>query len=203
MEAFRIVALVKMQTGLTGVALRQEYWTGWFVFGRSSVRIVARRSAILIAAFRSFPYSADATEGILPRLGHDRFLRNPFQSIIHQSPCHSTPQAYRYRIRRVVQSPQKRNQSNTTAIRKVTSGELIKMRKMKLLYTTNLVTNLFLRWGVVSPTPNSQAKGSPPIGCPGLLIQCIRSYPSYLEVISSIRSLRTRHAVVTVRPNKQ
>jgi hypothetical protein len=31
-----------------------------------------------------------------------------------------------------------------------------------------------------------------------LLIQHIRSYPPYLEAVSSIRNLRTRHAVVTV-----
>jgi hypothetical protein len=32
---------------------------------------------------------------------------------------------------------------------------------------------------------------------PRLLIQYIRSYPPYLETISSIRNLRTCHAVVT------
>jgi hypothetical protein len=39
----------------------------------------------------------------------------------------------------------------------------------------------FLRWGVVSPTPNPQAGGSPPIGCPRLIIQYIRSYSPYPE----------------------
>jgi hypothetical protein len=38
-----------------------------------------------------------------------------------------------------------------------------------------------LRWGVVSPMPNSQAWGPPLVGCPRLLIQYIRSYPPYLE----------------------
>jgi hypothetical protein len=35
------------------------------------------------------------------------------------------------------------------------------------------------------------------VGCPRLRIQYIRSYPPYLEGVSSIRNLRTRHAVVT------
>jgi hypothetical protein len=55
----------------------------------------------------------------------------------------------------------------------------------------------FLRWGVVSPPPNPQAGRQPVVGCPRLLIQYIRSYPPYLEAVSSIRNLRTRHAVVT------
>jgi hypothetical protein len=58
----------------------------------------------------------------------------------------------------------------------------------------------FLRWGVVSPLPNPQAGGPPLVGCPRLLIQYIRSYPPYLDAFSSIRNLRTRHAVVTRDP---
>jgi hypothetical protein len=57
-----------------------------------------------------------------------------------------------------------------------------------------------LRWWVVSPPPNPQAGGPPPVVCPRLLIQYIRSYPPYLEAVSSIRNLRTRHAVVTRDP---
>jgi 5-methylcytosine-specific restriction endonuclease McrA len=53
---------------------------------------------------------------------------------------------------------------------------------------------------VVSPPPNPQAGGPPTVGCPLLLIQYIRSYPPYLEAISSIRNPRTWHAVVTVDP---
>jgi hypothetical protein len=34
----------------------------------------------------------------------------------------------------------------------------------------------FSRWGVVSPSPKSQAGGPPLVGCPRLLIQYIRSY---------------------------
>jgi hypothetical protein len=62
------------------------------------------------------------------------------------------------------------------------------------------VTSLFLRWGVVSPTPNPQAGGPLLVGCPRLLIEHIRSYPPYLEGVSSIRNLRTRHAVATRDP---
>jgi hypothetical protein len=41
----------------------------------------------------------------------------------------------------------------------------------------------FLRWGVVSTSPNPQAGGPPFVGCPWLLIQNIRSYPPYLKAI--------------------
>jgi hypothetical protein len=61
------------------------------------------------------------------------------------------------------------------------------------------VTSLFLRW-VVSPTPNRQAQGPPLVGFPRMLIQYLRSYPPYLEAVSSIRNLRTRHVVVTRDP---
>jgi hypothetical protein len=54
-----------------------------------------------------------------------------------------------------------------------------------------------LRWGIVSPSPNPQAGGPPIVGCPRLLIQCIRSYHPYSEAVSSIRNPRTRHAMVT------
>jgi len=47
-----------------------------------------------------------------------------------------------------------------------------------LLYECS-VTRYFLRWGVVSTSPNSQAGGPPFVGCPRLLIQYIRSYPPY------------------------
>jgi hypothetical protein len=59
---------------------------------------------------------------------------------------------------------------------------------------------IFLRWGVVSPKPKPQAEGPPLVGCPRLFIQYIRSYAPYLEVVSFIRHLRTRHAVVTMDP---
>jgi hypothetical protein len=57
-----------------------------------------------------------------------------------------------------------------------------------------------LRWRVFSPPPNPQAGGPPPVGCPRLVIQYIRSYPPYLEAVSSIRNLSTPHAVVRGNP---
>jgi hypothetical protein len=45
--------------------------------------------------------------------------------------------------------------------------------------------------------PNLKAGGVPLVGCPRMLIQYIRSNPPYLEAVSSIRNLRTRHAMVT------
>jgi hypothetical protein len=78
-----------------------------------------------------------------------------------------------------------------------------------LLYLRNVICSKvrsalkyisFLWLGVVSPTLNPQAGGPPLVGCPPLLIQYIRSYPPYLEDFSSIRNLRTRHAMVTKDP---
>jgi hypothetical protein len=59
---------------------------------------------------------------------------------------------------------------------------------------------IFLRLGVVWPTPNPQAGAPPLVGCPRMLIQYICSYPPYLEAVSSIRNVRTRHVVVTRDP---
>jgi hypothetical protein len=53
---------------------------------------------------------------------------------------------------------------------------------------------------LLAPRPNPKAGGPPIVGCPRLFIQYIRSYPPYLEPVSSIRNLRTRHAVVTRDP---
>jgi hypothetical protein len=44
------------------------------------------------------------------------------------------------------------------------------------------------------------AGGPPLVGSPRLLIQYIHSYPPCLEGVSSIRNMRTRHAVVTRDP---
>jgi hypothetical protein len=41
----------------------------------------------------------------------------------------------------------------------------------------------FLRWGVVSTSPNTQAGIPPPVGCPRLLIKYIRSYSAYLKAV--------------------
>jgi hypothetical protein len=48
--------------------------------------------------------------------------------------------------------------------------------------------------------PNPRAGGPPLVGCPRLLIEYIRSYPPYLEGVSSIRNLSMCHAVVTRDP---
>jgi hypothetical protein len=49
---------------------------------------------------------------------------------------------------------------------------------------------------VATLTLNPQFGRPPLVGCPRLLIQYIRSNPPYLEAVSSIRNLRTRHAVM-------
>jgi hypothetical protein len=54
----------------------------------------------------------------------------------------------------------------------------------------------FLRWGVVSTSPNPQYGGLPLLGCPRLLIN-IFAATLHIGGSSSIRNLRTRHAVVT------
>ena len=41
----------------------------------------------------------------------------------------------------------------------------------------------FLRWEVVSTSPNPQAGGPPIVGCPRLFIQYIRSYRPYLQAV--------------------
>jgi hypothetical protein len=56
--------------------------------------------------------------------------------------------------------------------------------------------NYFL-FSLVEPTLNPQALGPPLVGCQRLLICYIRNYHLYLETVSSIRNLRTRHALVT------
>jgi hypothetical protein len=53
---------------------------------------------------------------------------------------------------------------------------------------------------LLAPRPTPKLEDHPFVGCPWLLIQYIRSYPPYLEGISSIHNLRMRHAVVTRDP---
>jgi hypothetical protein len=48
--------------------------------------------------------------------------------------------------------------------------------------------------------PNPKSGGPPLVGCSRLLIQYIRSYPPYLEAVSSVQNLRTRNAVVIWDP---
>jgi hypothetical protein len=66
--------------------------------------------------------------------------------------------------------------------------------------TLNLTNIMFYGGGFLAPPPNPQAGGPPPVDCPLLFIQYIRSYPPYLEAVASIRNPRTRHAVVTRDP---
>jgi hypothetical protein len=51
-------------------------------------------------------------------------------------------------------------------------------------------------WLSFHATLNHIAEGPPLVGPPRLRIQHIRSYPPYLEAVSSIRNLGTCHAVV-------
>jgi hypothetical protein len=53
---------------------------------------------------------------------------------------------------------------------------------------------------LLTPQSNRQTGGLPLLGYARLLIKCIRSYLSYLEVISSICNLRTRHNLITIDP---
>jgi hypothetical protein len=55
------------------------------------VQISARRPAILTEDFLWFSsVLPDECRDSALKLGHDRFLPNPFQFLIHLSPCHST-----------------------------------------------------------------------------------------------------------------
>jgi hypothetical protein len=60
-----------------------------------AVQPVARRDATNLAwdltAFHRFPQSTQANSWIIPRFGHERFLLNHFQFVLHQSYNHSTP----------------------------------------------------------------------------------------------------------------
>jgi len=42
-------------------------------------------------------------------------------------------------------------------------------------FVNDSLHDTFLRWGVVSTSPNPQAGGPPQLGCPRLIIQYIRS----------------------------
>jgi hypothetical protein len=46
-------------------------------------------------------------------------------------------------------------------------------------------------------TPNLEAGGPPFVGCPQFLTKYIRSCSPYPELVTSIRNLMTRHALVT------
>jgi hypothetical protein len=48
---------------------------------------------------------------------------------------------------------------------------------------------ILLQWGIVSLSPNPEARGPPPFGCPRLIMKYIRSYPPHVKAVSSIRNL--------------
>jgi hypothetical protein len=54
-----------------------------FVFWWSSVKVLARIPANLTESFHGSPQSFQANYGIVHRVGHDRFLPNPFKFIYH------------------------------------------------------------------------------------------------------------------------
>ena len=62
--------------------------------------------------------------------------------------------------------------------------------------SVSLYVVLFFRRIVFTPSSNPQAGGPPLVGCPRLLIEYIRS-SLHLVGRSSIRNLRTHHAVLT------
>jgi hypothetical protein len=64
-------------------------------------------------------------------------------------------------------------------------------------FVKHFTTWYVLRWVILTSSPNPETGGSPLVGCPRILIPYLRSCPASMEAVSSIRSLRTRRAVVT------
>jgi hypothetical protein len=58
---------------------------------------------------------------------------------------------------------------------------------------------IFYNEELLAPCPTPKLEDQP-AGCLQLLIQYIRSYPPYLEAVSSIHNLRTHCAMVTRDP---
>jgi hypothetical protein len=75
------------------------------------------------------------------------------------------------------------------AVRGHVQGSFLPFRK----HTT------FLRQGFVRLSLNTQARKPPAVGSPLLPMQYTGSYCRSLQVVSSVRNLRTRHAVATRR----
>jgi hypothetical protein len=67
------------------MSLHQKGWptadATRLVLGRYSVHISAGTPVVLIDFFHSLLHSLQANAGTLPRLGHDRFLPDPFQLV--------------------------------------------------------------------------------------------------------------------------
>jgi hypothetical protein len=60
---------------------------------------------------------------------------------------------------------------------------------------------IFYSEELLAPRPTPQTGGPPLVGCPRLRIQYIRSYPPYLEAVSSIRRLRLKSMETINIPN--
>jgi hypothetical protein len=67
-----------------------------FLIGRSRVWISVETPNILTEVLRGFPQSLKANAGIVPQTGHDRFLPDPSQFIIHLSCYQLTLYSLRY-----------------------------------------------------------------------------------------------------------
>jgi len=66
---------------------------------------------------------------------------------------------------------------------------------------TEVPCALFLRWWVVSPSTNPEARVLPFVRCPWLLIQYIRSCSVCPKAVSSTRDPRMLQATVTRDPH--
>ena len=63
--------------------------------------------------------------------------------------------------------------------------------------TCQEIQNMFLRPDGCIPSPKSQDKDPPFFACLWLLIEYIRRYFPWLDIVLSLRNLRMRHAFVT------
>jgi hypothetical protein len=82
------------------------------------------------------------------------------------------------------------------------SQELAKYRGTILFNI--LYYSVFKVW-VISPQPSHQTGGPLLVGCPRLLIRYIRSYPTYLVIVSPIRKHRAkelRRPIMVTTPKK-
>jgi hypothetical protein len=64
----------------------------------------------------------------------------------------------------------------------------------------HLVTYYVLPRGIFTPQLATKLEDTPVVGCPLLFSQYIRTYPPYLNAVSSIRDLMTRQLFRTVHP---
>jgi hypothetical protein len=69
-----------------------------------------------------------------------------------------------------------------------------------LSLVSEVLCNILYGKELLSLRPTPKLKDPPFLSCPRLFIHYIRSYSPHLEAVSSIRNLRTRHALVTWDP---